>query len=118
MQVPADGAMLHFIPTAHDDDVQQTPSTHVSPVLHSGVVAHVAPGPPVETQWFEASHLYPVAQSEIDVHVVRHAVGPHTYGVQGSVVGVLQLPLPSQYVVLVCVPDEHDAPTQTFADVE
>lgn len=40
--------MLHFIGGVHGPLVQQTPSTHVSPALQSGVTEHDEPAPFVE----------------------------------------------------------------------
>jgi hypothetical protein len=51
LHVPAAGAMLHFIGAAHDALVQHTASTHVSPVLQSGVTEQDEPGPFVEMHW-------------------------------------------------------------------
>jgi AraC family transcriptional regulator len=47
-------------------------------------------------------------QSVSSVHDVRHAEAPHTNGVQGAVVGTLQVPVPLHVAACVSVPLVHE----------
>ena len=102
-------------PDAHALDGQQTPSTHVSPVLHATPAPQVAPAPAGGLHAPEAtSHVSPVRQSVGAMHVVLHAevlahwYCPHVEGVvmhvpvplQVSVPSETLLPLPEQVIVL------------------
>jgi hypothetical protein len=84
---------------------QHTPSTHVSPDEQSELTVQPTPAVPA-LMHTPLLHLYPAAQSGLLLHVVRHAVAPHAYGVQSFVAGegVGQVPTASQTEGLVCTP--------------
>jgi hypothetical protein len=101
-QVPgvAEVASAHAEPAGHVASVQHTIAPLLSPVqwplTHWSSAVHVVPRPPVVTHEF-ALQAYPAWQSAVVAQTLLHvAVVSQTYGAHAFVVGVPQLPAPSQ----------------------
>ena len=93
--------------------MQQTPSTH-SPLAHWLDPAHAVPFP--SEDWHTpAEQKSPETQSLSSVQLPRHALAPHTYGLQPCVWRAGQLPAPSQPAWSVATPALQLAPRQIVA---
>jgi hypothetical protein len=95
------------VPFGHEVEPQHTPSTHARIEPHAVADAHGFPRFASAWHWCEAgSQKFPDEQSASAAHDVRHAVAPHTYGVQPPSTFGLHLP-PEHVPALVKTPPVH-----------
>jgi hypothetical protein len=96
--------------------LQQTPSTQ-KPLAQSPAPLQAVPFVSCGMQWPAAQWL-PAVQSSFEPHVDAHAVAPHMYAPHEAVVGVRQVPAPSQVRGGVYVDPAQDSLPQVVPTVQ